>query len=86
MQSSAPDDRRKHRPKHVELTWNNKLTYIVHLVGYFHSCITMHGFMNVKGIFKLLCNLRSNFVTIRVDINMPPKTSISDSFVVATWF
>jgi len=20
----------------------------VHLVGYFHSCITMHGFMNVK--------------------------------------
>jgi len=27
----------KHRPKHVELTWNNKLIYIVHLVGYFHS-------------------------------------------------
>jgi hypothetical protein len=38
----------KHRPKHVELTWNNKLIYIVHLVGYFHSCITMNGFMNVK--------------------------------------
>jgi len=48
MQSSAPDDGRKHRPKHVELTWNNKLIYIVHLVGYFHSCVTMHGFMNVK--------------------------------------
>jgi len=29
MQSSAPDDGRKHRPKHVELTRNNKLTYIV---------------------------------------------------------
>jgi hypothetical protein len=25
----APDDGRKHRPKHVELTRNNKLTYIV---------------------------------------------------------
>jgi len=35
-------------PKHVQLTWNNKLIYTVHLVGYFHSCITMHGFMNVK--------------------------------------
>ena len=38
----------KHRLKHVELTWNNKLIYIVHLVGYFHSCIKMHGFMNVE--------------------------------------
>jgi hypothetical protein len=48
MQSSAPGDGRKHRPKHVELTWNNKLIYTVHLVGYFHSCIKMHGFMNVN--------------------------------------
>jgi len=36
MQSSAPDDGQKHRPKHVELTWNNKLIYTVNLVGYFH--------------------------------------------------
>jgi hypothetical protein len=21
---------------------------MVHIVGYFHSCITMHGFMNIK--------------------------------------
>jgi hypothetical protein len=28
-ESSAPDDGRKHRPKHVELTRNNKLTRIV---------------------------------------------------------
>jgi len=28
-QSSAPDDGRKHRPKDVEPTRNNKLTYIV---------------------------------------------------------
>ena len=35
MQSSAPDDGRKYRPKHIEPTWNNKLIYIVHLVGYF---------------------------------------------------
>jgi len=50
MQSSAPDDGRKHRPKHVEPTWNNKLIYVVNFVGYFRSCITMHGFMNVKFI------------------------------------
>jgi len=42
------DDGRKHRPIHVELVWNNTLIYIVHLVGYFHSCITMHGFMNIR--------------------------------------
>ena len=35
--SRAPDDGRKHRPKHIEPTWNNKLIYIVHLVGYFHG-------------------------------------------------
>lgn len=29
MQSSAPDDGGKHRPKRVELTRNNKLTYVV---------------------------------------------------------
>jgi len=42
------DDGWKHGPQHVEPTWNNKLIYIAHLVSYFHSCITMHGFMNVK--------------------------------------
>jgi len=47
IQSSAPDDGRKHRPKHAELIWNNKLIYIEHLVGYLYNCITMHGFMNV---------------------------------------
>ena len=40
----------KHRPKHVDPTWNNKLVSIVHLVGYIHSCITIHGFMNVDFI------------------------------------
>jgi hypothetical protein len=35
IQSMTPDDGRKHRPKHVEFTWNNKLIYIMHLVGYF---------------------------------------------------
>jgi hypothetical protein len=35
--SSAPDDGQKHRPKHVEPTWNNKLIYVVHLVGYFYK-------------------------------------------------
>jgi hypothetical protein len=26
----------------------------VHLVGYFHSCITMHGFMNIKSSFVVV--------------------------------
>jgi len=39
----------------VEPTWNNKLIYIVHFVGYFHSCITMHGFMNVNLRFVVPC-------------------------------
>jgi hypothetical protein len=48
-------DGRKQRPKHVEPTWNNKLIYMVHLVGYFHSYITtlVHGFMNIMVL--LLC-------------------------------
>jgi hypothetical protein len=28
IQSSAPDDRRKHRPKYEEITWNNILLTI----------------------------------------------------------
>ena len=48
IQLSAPDDGQKHRPTHVELTWNSKLIYIVHLVGYLRNRITMHGFTNVK--------------------------------------
>jgi hypothetical protein len=35
-------------PETCRLTWNNKLLFILHLVGYLHNCITMHGFMNVK--------------------------------------
>jgi hypothetical protein len=37
IKSSAPDDGRKYRPKHVQLTWNNKLIYILYLVGYLHN-------------------------------------------------
>jgi len=42
IQSSAPDDGRKHRPKHVELTRNNKLTCIVAscwLLSYFDTLL-----------------------------------------------
>jgi hypothetical protein len=42
----------KHSPKHVGLTWSNKLIYIVHLVCYFHSCaiFSIHHtvFMKIK--------------------------------------
>ena len=33
------------------------LIYILHIVTYFHSCITVHGFMNVKFIVKDLVPL-----------------------------
>jgi hypothetical protein len=52
MQSNAPDDGRKRRPKQIEPTWNNKFIYILHIVGYFRSCITAHGFINVKFVVK----------------------------------
>jgi hypothetical protein len=64
IQSSAPDDGRKHRPKQVKPTWNNKLIYIVHVVGYFYSCITMHEFMNVK--VKCLLNMNNTLNIFRV--------------------
>jgi hypothetical protein len=28
--------------------FDTQLIYIVHLVGFFYSCVTMHGFMNVE--------------------------------------
>ena len=30
----------------------------MHLVGYFHNCITMHGFMNVETFFFLIYQLK----------------------------
>jgi hypothetical protein len=47
IQSSASDDGRKHRPKHVELIRNNKLTYIVASCWLFCNHITMHRFIHV---------------------------------------
>jgi len=43
IQSSAPDDGRKHRPIHVELNRNNKLTRIVATVSSFNSFRTPAG-------------------------------------------
>jgi len=40
------------------------LIYIVHLVGCFHSCITMHGFMNVKFVFN-----NCNYTQLRTTLN-----------------
>jgi len=36
----------------------------VHLVGCFHSCITTHGFMNVKNIYSPLleCHIKISFL------------------------
>jgi hypothetical protein len=35
-------------PETRRANWNKKLIYIVHLAGYFHNYITMHGLANVK--------------------------------------
>jgi hypothetical protein len=70
--SGASDDGRKHRPKHVQLTWNNKLIYIMHLVGYFRNCITMHGSMNVKvtdGRSDVCCHTRCLFFFVKCTQN-----------------
>jgi len=60
MQLRFPDDGRKHHSKHVQPTWNNKLIYLVHLVGYFHSYITMHGFMDVKRNIKFFSRTKKS--------------------------
>jgi len=52
IQSSAPDDGRKHRPKHVELTWNNKLISIVHLVDYLHNFFSENHVVHEKNVEK----------------------------------
>jgi hypothetical protein len=44
MQSSAPDDGEKHRPKHVDLIRNNTLIYIMHIVGYFLKLQILHQY------------------------------------------
>ena len=54
VNSRVPEDGQKHRTKHVELTWNNKLVYIVHRACYFCNCITMHGSMNVRPLGYLI--------------------------------
>ena len=33
----------------------------IHLVGYFHNCITMHGFMNIKSVFLITEFSKSDF-------------------------
>jgi hypothetical protein len=69
----APDNGRKHHPKHVELTCNNKLIYIAHLVGYFHNCITMRGFMNIKRKFSL----KRRYSYTKYDCATSQKTTLS---------
>ena len=55
--------------KHVQLIWNNKLIYIVHLVGYFYSCVTMHGFTNIKFI-NLKLNIEIEYWSWILNLNI----------------
>jgi len=51
IQSCASDDGRKY----LQPTWNNKLIYTMHLVGYFHSFCApsrqMQGYVNICIIY-----------------------------------
>ena len=49
IQSSAPDGGRKHRPKQVQLTRNNKLTYIVA-----YCWLLLQSQFNIKGATHVL--------------------------------
>ena len=51
---------RKHRPKRVDLTWNNKLIYIVHLVGYYRSSLKYYKYVYTYNYNKIL--IPSNIV------------------------
>jgi hypothetical protein len=42
----------------------NTYIYILHLVCYFCSCITMHGFMNVKSTAHLAMPVEFTFVVV----------------------
>jgi hypothetical protein len=47
-QSSAPEDGRDHRPKHVELIGIINKPLLLHLVGVYIICIMMYGHTNIK--------------------------------------
>ena len=47
-QSSAPEDGRDHRPKHVELIRIINKPLFLHLVGVYIICIMMYGHTNIK--------------------------------------
>ena len=53
----------KNRPKHLQSTWNNKLTYIVHLVGYFHSYAFALQFSLVKHTLSYRCYIIARFMS-----------------------
>ena len=40
----------------------------MHLVGYFHNCITMHGFMNVYFKQEKQCTYDATMTRVRVTI------------------
>ena len=55
-QSSAPEDGRNYRLKHVELIGIINKPLLLHLVGFFIIVAVMHGHKNIKFIFILyLC-------------------------------
>ena len=47
-QSSAPEDGRNYRPKHVDMIGNINKTFLLHLVGCLFFVPMMHGQSNIK--------------------------------------
>jgi len=59
MQSSAPEDGRNHRPKHVELIENIYKPLMLHLVVVHFIVSEMHGHTNIKRLNLFLHSLQS---------------------------
>jgi len=79
IQSRTPDDGRKHRPKHVQLTWNNKLIYIVHLVGYFLNWMLLLN--NLHAVYKSNTVLKQSKLSLRGSANQRPAVKRPDKTI-----
>jgi len=54
MQSSAPEDGRNYRPKHVEPVEIVNKPLLLHVVSYLYYCIRDAGHTNIKVVFRLM--------------------------------
>jgi hypothetical protein len=63
-QSSAPEDGRDHRPKHVELIGIINKPLLLHLVGVYIIYVNDAGQTNIKFTFHFLSDLTVNIMVV----------------------